>query len=145
MLVGRTPFDQPERSELMVRTAQLDEAPAPITSFLDGAPPVLDVLMARALAKDPALRPASAIELGEGFRAAFGLPPSPGWSAQQELAELAQTISGLNLPSLPPTAPDPTEPDAVEERAAELRKDVLEAYAQPGGREPAESTETERR
>jgi serine/threonine protein kinase len=145
MLVGRTPFDQPERSELMVRTAQLDEAPAPLTSFLDGAPPVLDVLMAQALAKDPALRPASAIELGEGFRAAFGLPPSPGWSAQQELAELAQTISGLNLPSLPPTAPDPTAPDAVEERAAELRKDVLEAYAQPGGRERIESTETERR
>ena len=146
MLVGQTPFDRPERSELMVRTAQLDEAPAPITSFLDGAPPVLDVLMARALAKDPALRPASAVEFGEAFRAALGLPPTPGWSAQQELAALANTISGLDLPaSLPPTAPDPTEPDPVAERAAELRKDVLDAYAQPEGREAAESTETERR
>jgi len=145
MLIGRTPFDAPERSELMVRTAQLDESAAPVTSFLDGAPPVLDVLMARALAKDPALRPASAIELGEAFRTALGLPVTPGWSAQQELAELAKTISGLDLPSLPPTAPDPTEPDPVLERAAELRADVLRSYTQPGGQEPPESKETERR
>ena len=145
MLVGRTPFDAPGRSELLVRTAQLDESPAPVTSFLDGAPPVLDVLMARALAKDPSLRPASAIEFGEGLRSALGLPVSPGWSAQQELAELAKTISGLDLPSLPPTAPDPTEPDPVLERAAELRADVLRSYTQPGGQEPPESKESERR
>ncbi len=145
MLTGRTPFDAPDRSELMVRTAQLDESPAPITSFLDGAPPVLDVLMARSLAKDPSLRPASAIELGEAFRTALGLPPTPGWSAQQELAALAKTISGLDLPAVPPTLPDPTEPDSIQERAAELRKDVLAAYTQPGALEPAESTERERR
>jgi len=145
MLVGRTPFDAPGRSELLVRTAQLDESAAPVTSTLDGAPPVLDVLMARALAKDPELRPASAIELGEGFRTALGLPVSPGWSAQQELAELAKTISALDLPSLPPTAPDPTEPDPVAERAAELRNDVLRSYTQPGGQEPPESKESERR
>ena len=53
MLAGVTPFDAPDRSELMVRTAQVDEAPAPLSSVLRQAPPVLDLLMARALAKDP--------------------------------------------------------------------------------------------
>ncbi|HEV8547876.1 MAG TPA: serine/threonine-protein kinase [Polyangiaceae bacterium] len=145
MLAGRTPFDSPERSELMVRTAQLEDAPEPLSGLLDGAPVVLDVLMARALAKNPALRPASAVEFGDAFRAAFDLPATPGWSAQKELAELAKTLSGLEMPALPPTAPDPTVPDPVAERAAELRQDVLRSYTQPGGEEPAESKDSERR
>jgi serine/threonine-protein kinase len=97
MLTGVTPFDRPERDELMVRTAQVDEAPAPLSSLLPQAPPVLDLLMARALAKDPDLRYGSAIELGETFREALGLPPAPGWSAQQQLASLAQTMSELPM------------------------------------------------
>ena len=146
MLTGRTPFDAPERSELMVRAAQLDESPAPVTSVVASAPPVLDVLMARALAKDPALRPGSAIELGDAFRDALGLPDTAGWSAQRELAELARTISGLDLPALPPTAPDPTEPDPAAARAEELRQDVVDAFTtQPLPQEPAGSKESERR
>jgi serine/threonine-protein kinase len=145
MLTGRTPFDAPERSELMVRTAQLDESAAPITSLVDGAPPVIDVLMARALAKDRSLRPASAVEFGEAFRSALGLPVTAGWSAQQELAALARTISEIDLPAVPPTAPDRNATDPVLERAAELRQDVLDAYAQPKDGEPPESQETERR
>lgn len=99
MLTGVTPFDQPERSELMVRTAQIEEAPAPLSSRLAQSPPVLDLLMARALAKDPALRYGSALELGETFRMALGLPETPGWSLQQELAGVAKTMSELALPS----------------------------------------------
>jgi eukaryotic-like serine/threonine-protein kinase len=145
MLTGQTPFDRPERSELMVRAAQLDEAPGPLTSLVPSAPPVLDVLMARALAKDPGLRPSTAIELGEAFRSALGLPETAGWQAQRELAKLAHTISGLEWPAVPPTegAP-PSEPAA--ERAAELRQDVVNAFTtQPLQREPAGSKESERR
>jgi serine/threonine protein kinase len=98
MLTGVTPFDRPERSELMVRTAQVDEAPAPLSAALRGAPAVLDMLMARALAKDPALRYGSAVELGETFQSALGLPKSPGWSLQKRLSNVAETMSGLELP-----------------------------------------------
>jgi serine/threonine-protein kinase len=145
LLTGVTPFDRPERSELMVRAAQLDESPAPITSLVASAPPVLDVLMARALAKDPALRPSTAIELGEAFRAALGLEDSAGWSAQRELAELARTISGLDLPAVPPTLPN-TDPDPEGGRAGELRRDVVSAFStQPLPEQPAQSADPERR
>jgi len=149
MLTGATPFDRPERSELMVRTAQLDEAAEPLTSRIPSAPPVLDVLMARSLAKDPALRPNTAIELGEAFREALGLPDTAGWTAQRELAKLASTISGLDLPAVPATVPDTlpdAQPDPAVERAEALRQDVVSAFqTQPGGNEPAQSTDSERR
>ena len=99
MLTGITPFDKPERDELMVRAAQVDEAPAPLSSFLKQAPPILDLLFARALAKDPALRYGSAVELGETFRSALGLPENAGWSLQQRLADVAKTMSELELPA----------------------------------------------
>ncbi len=38
MLTGRTPFEAPERSELQVRLAQLNEAPSPLSSLIPGAP-----------------------------------------------------------------------------------------------------------
>lgn len=146
MLTGRTPFDRPERSELMVRAAQLDEAPEPVTALVGSAPAVLDVLMARALAKTPALRPNTAIELGEAFRAALALPETVGWHAQQELAELARTISGLDLSAVPPTEPEPEATDQAAERAQELRRDVVNAFTtQPLPQEPAGSEESERR
>jgi serine/threonine-protein kinase len=121
-LVGRAPFDAPERDEMDIRRAQLDEPPPPITGFLPSAPPVLDVLMAHALAKDPAIRYPSALELGEAFRTALGLPLSPGWVAQKELADLAKTISGLALPEVPPTLSD------AQERAEALRGDLVLAF-----------------
>jgi serine/threonine-protein kinase len=117
MLTGITPFDSPERNELMVRTAQVDEAPAPLSSILKQAPPVLDLLMARALAKDPGLRYGSAIELGETFRSALGLPESPGWSLQQQLSEVAKTMSALELP-----APD------LGQQAVQVGTDIMVAF-----------------
>lgn len=122
MLVGQSPFDTPERDEIQVRTAQLEESPPPITRLISSAPPVLDVLMAHALAKDPAIRYPSALELGEAFRTALGLPLSEGWVAQKELADLAKTISGLVLPVVPPTLSD------AQDRAEVLRGDVVLAF-----------------
>jgi serine/threonine-protein kinase len=122
MLTGISPFDAPDRNELMVRTAQLEETAPPITRHLPNAPPVIDLLMARALAKDPMHRFASAIELGEAFRTALGLPTTAGWSAQQELAQQAQAISQFGA------AESPEHAHVEPEQAERLRTAVLEAY-----------------
>ncbi|HEY6078987.1 MAG TPA: serine/threonine-protein kinase [Polyangiaceae bacterium] len=113
MLTGTTPFDSPERSELAVRAAQLDEAPAPITRIVPGTLPALDLVFARALAKHKDLRYESARSLGEAFRGALGLPESPGWKAQAELGQVAKTLSmampaaGVVTTQLPRTEDDP--------------------------------------
>jgi serine/threonine-protein kinase len=119
MLTGTTPFDAPDRSELAIRAAQVDEAPPPLAKFLPQTPAVLEMLLARALAKDPALRYGSAIEMGEAFRTALGLPESRGWQAQQKLAEVARTLS-LAMPALTPPE--------LEARAAEYRTDVMAEF-----------------
>jgi len=128
------PFDTPERDEIQVRTAQLEESPPPITRLISSAPPVLDVLMAHALAKDPAIRYPSAVELGEAFRNALGLPLSEGWVAQKELADLAKTISGLVLPMVPPTLSD------AQERAQALRGDLVLAFQKDAEPPPGSGT-----
>ena len=94
MLTGRTPFEAPNRSELMVRAAQLEEAPPQLTELVAQAPPVLDHLFARALAKDPAHRFADALDFGEAFRRALGLADSAGWQAERALAGHAVAIAG---------------------------------------------------
>ncbi|RYZ09405.1 MAG: serine/threonine protein kinase [Myxococcales bacterium] len=99
MLTGITPFDAPERTELVVRAAQLDEAAPPITRLVPGMPGALDIVFARALAKHRDLRYRSARELGDAFRGALGLPDSPGWRAQAELSKVAKTLS-MALPQL---------------------------------------------
>jgi serine/threonine protein kinase len=93
MLTGRTPFDTPERDELMLRTAQLEEAPPPLSEHLAGVPRALDQVMAHALAKDRQHRFGSAIALGEAVRAALGFEPGQAWAAQREFANIAKTIS----------------------------------------------------
>jgi serine/threonine-protein kinase len=92
MLTGVTPFDRPERNELM----------------------------ARALAKDPKQRYGSAVELGEAFRSSLGLPETPGWSSQRELADVAKTMSQLQMPI----------PEAAElgQQAARVGTDIMAAF-----------------
>ena len=120
MLTGVTPFDSPDRSELMVRAAQIEQAPAQLSSILKQAPPILDMLVARALAKDPALRYGSAVELGETFRSALGLPQTPGWSLQQQLADVAKTMSQLQL-AVPAAA-------ELGQQAAQVGTDIMAAF-----------------
>jgi len=120
MLTGVTPFDRPERNELMVRAAQIEQIPAPVSTLLRQAPPVLDQLMARALAKDPALRYGSAVEFGEAFRSGLGLPEAPGWSLQQKLADVAKTMSQLQM-SVPAGA-------ELGQQAAQVGTDIMAAF-----------------
>jgi eukaryotic-like serine/threonine-protein kinase len=122
MLTSRTPFDSPERNEMMVRAAQVEEPPPPITRFVLQAPPVLDMLFARALAKDPMHRFGTAIELAEAFRRALGLPETPGWNAQRELAEQAEAISQIGLAAAPEAAA------MTSAHAEKLRTEVIAAY-----------------
>ncbi|MGC4089677.1 MAG: protein kinase [Polyangiaceae bacterium] len=93
MLTAWTPFDRTDRDEVALRTAQLEEAPPPLTARLPALPRQLDVVMARALAKDRRHRYGSALELGEAIREALAVPTDPGWVAQQDFAAMARTIS----------------------------------------------------
>jgi len=120
MLTGRTPFDVKGRSELAIRTAQLEEPPPPVTALVPQAPAILDLILARALAKDPMHRFPNAIELGEALRQSLGLPDSPGWIAQRRLAGAAAKLSRAAS-----AIPDRT---ADEEEALKLRTDVMQAY-----------------
>ena len=54
LLVGRAPFDGRNDHELMM--AQLDQAPPPLGPLVDDLPPKLEVIVMRALAKDPGAR-----------------------------------------------------------------------------------------
>jgi len=97
MLVGHTPFPDDD-GEFLVRKAQVEAPPPPIRAYLPQAPPIVDALFARALAKDPANRFESAIEMGDAFRAALGLPDTPEWRAQADIAVAARTIMNTRGP-----------------------------------------------
>jgi hypothetical protein len=80
---------------------------------------VLDALFARALAKDPALRFASAIELGDAFRRALGLPETAEWQAQADFAQAARTLADT---------PYPSTDSQQHKRLATLREFVITGY-----------------
>ena len=113
MLSGRPPFLPSEKSEFALRMDQVETPPPPIRSLVPQAPPVLDQLFDRALAKAPAARFSSAIEMGEAFRSAFGLPITPAWRAQ---GEIAQVVLG------------PADPAARALKLATLRNVVKKEY-----------------
>ncbi len=89
MLSGRTPFTTAGKSELLVRQEQVTGAPPPLRAFVPQAPPALDALFTRALAKDAAQRFQDAIAMGNAFRGAFGLAETAEWRAQIEMAQRA--------------------------------------------------------
>ncbi len=114
MLAGRPPFLPSEKSEFALRMDQVESPPPPFRSLVSQAPPVIDRLFDRALAKAPEHRFANAIEMGEAFRAAFGIPDTPAWRAQGEIAQVAR----LGPPK-----------DAVRaQKLATLRQVVRQAY-----------------
>jgi len=141
MLTGITPFDDPSRTELAVRAAQLDEAPPPITRLVPGVPASLDLVFARALAKHRDLRYDSARALGDAFRSALGLPESAGWNAQAELSRVAKTLSmampqaedatGASLPETTDDVPPMPQitPEAPPTRAVQQAQAEAEHYA----------------
>jgi serine/threonine-protein kinase len=119
MLAGRTPFLVDERGEFLVRHDQVTLAPPPIRTFVPQAPPILDALFARALAKDPAARFPNAIEMGDAFRTALGIADSPEWRAQAELA----LVAASTVPAERPSAAG-----AKHQRMATLRDFLVDRY-----------------
>lgn len=120
MLSGRTPFEQPGRNEIVLRAAQVNDVPPPLCALLPTLPPAVDVVMARALAKNPNLRYPSALKLGEAIATAFELRPLPGWAAQHELARNAQAISRTGKVQHGDAAPPP--------EAEALRTAVMQGF-----------------
>jgi eukaryotic-like serine/threonine-protein kinase len=119
MLAGRTPFET-ERGEFLVRKDQVEAPVPPVRTLLPQAPPVLDALFARALAKDPAHRFDNAIEMGDAFRTALGLPDTPEWRAQADIAVAARTIAQTR-------GPESVEMDA-QNKLTTLREFVAHGY-----------------
>jgi serine/threonine-protein kinase len=124
MLAGRTPFGD-DRSEFLIRKDQVETPAPPIRMFMPQAPPVLDSLFARALAKDPAQRFANAIELGDAFRRALGLPETAEWQAQADFAQAARTLADTPYPT---TEPPSAEQSQQNKRLATLREFVITGY-----------------
>ncbi|WP_394823420.1 protein kinase domain-containing protein [Pendulispora albinea] len=87
MLSGRTPFTTENKSEFWIRQEQVTRSPPPIRTLVAQAPPILDALFFRALAKDKTMRFDSAIEMGNAFREAMGLPDTDEWRAQAQIAK----------------------------------------------------------
>jgi serine/threonine-protein kinase len=122
MLSGKTPFGDLGQNELAIRAAQLERSPPPLTQFVRQAPPVIDVLLARALAKDPMHRFSSCLEMGEALRRALGLPDTPGWRAQRVLAQRAMAVSQAAQVAASSSA------EVTAKEADQLRTDVMTAY-----------------
>jgi serine/threonine protein kinase len=118
MVAGRPPFSPETKSEFILRQDQVQSTPPPIRTLVPQAPPVLDALFARALAKDPSDRFATAIEMGEAFRTGLGLADTPEWQAQAEIARQAPE----------PDIEDPGALTVREQRLATLREFVVRSY-----------------
>jgi sugar lactone lactonase YvrE len=89
-LAGEPPFGR-RRRLLATLWAHLHEDPPPLSERRRGFPPRVDSILAAALAKAPAERPATAGELTSKVRDAFGLEPSP-WSRRRRLAFVASVV-----------------------------------------------------
>jgi eukaryotic-like serine/threonine-protein kinase len=113
-IAGRPPFLPSEKSEFALRMDQVETPPPPIRLFVPQAGPVVEHLFMRALAKDPAMRFGSAIEMGDAFRTAFGIPSTPEWRALGELAQVAQQ--------------GPADEPARAQKLATLRQIVAQAF-----------------
>jgi serine/threonine protein kinase len=116
MLAGTPPFSPQNKTEFLVRQEQVEAAPPPIRTFVPQAPPSLDTLFARALAKDPAYRFSSAIEMGNAFRVALNLADTAAWQAQAEIAKNASPPRERGVET------------ARERRLATLREFVVRSY-----------------
>jgi len=96
MLAGRPPFSVDDKSEFSLRHDQVESTPPPLGAVAADAPADLEPVLARALAKDPRYRYASAIELGQALRVAIGAHETPEWRAQIEIATDAQRQHSAN-------------------------------------------------
>jgi serine/threonine protein kinase len=89
LLTGKLPFPTEDRSDWLVACDHVQTPPPPLRRDLPQAPMELELLIARALAKDPAARFQSEVDFGDAFRTTLGIKTDAGWLAQQALAQQA--------------------------------------------------------
>ena len=112
-LTGHTPFTA--TNPLALLHAHHAETPPPPSAVRPGLPPQLDAVVARALAKDPTQRPATAVELARAARQAL-TTPARSYAPVRALAGPPQTapspypfgpVSPPPYPFGPATPPPP--------------------------------------
>jgi serine/threonine-protein kinase len=147
MICGRPPFVREWPGDLMI--AHVSEAPPAVSSIEPEAPPEIDALVARMLAKDPADRPQAAEEIVETMARFLGVRRSqlpgtatlaagpPAWGATVAIpTPVPAALKTTPFPAAPTTPPrDTTFTSAVREGQQsaltlfERRKGVLTLVA----------------
>jgi eukaryotic-like serine/threonine-protein kinase len=94
MLTGRLPFDVEDRSDWLVACDHVQTPPPHLRKYLPQAPLELDLLIDKALSKQPQDRFQTAVAFGDAFRTTLGMPVDAGWFAQQQLAAQASRWAG---------------------------------------------------
>jgi WD40 repeat protein/serine/threonine protein kinase len=92
-LTGRPPFTG--TSQMQIAVAHARQPPPPLGGEF---PPGLDVVLAHAMAKRPADRPATALELGAAFRAASGVAVDPASLPALDPELRARVLAGAPQP-----------------------------------------------
>jgi serine/threonine protein kinase len=132
MLTGAPPFDGPTLTAVIARI--LTDPPPPVSrSTRHPVPPGVDAVVARALAKDPAERYASASALVEAARACGVTRSSPGADARLALTAPAVALDGASAHPLAATATPVPAGDSLRP-ARDPSGDLL-----PGGASPPSS------
>jgi len=109
-LAGRPPFEA--ESDVGLLYAHLTNAPPLVSTFAPAAPPALDDVVERALAKSPSERFQSAGELGEAARAALAgvYAPAPAPVTSPPPPPGLGPPPGLRPPPEPMARPEPVAP-----------------------------------
>lgn len=125
MLAGRHPFAECANDGELVR-AHRERIPTPLSTFVPGAPPALENLVASMLAKDPAARPASMRTIVDAVNAIHWddrrelKPPSDTDTTVEELGTAVQNFEEEHRgPAVPIQLAntDPASPTAQAKRA----------------------------
>jgi hypothetical protein len=90
LLTGKFVFEAPNANAMHLRHLQ-SAPPAPSASSRHAIPPALDELILECLAKEPAGRPANAIELGPRLG---GCAAASAWSEETAQAWWAEHMTG---------------------------------------------------
>lgn len=114
MVTGARPFQGSSSMDVLAATTR--DEPPPVSSHIPGAPPVIEKLVRRCLAKEPSARFTNAAELGSALEAAARevsahelattqAMPTPFPSSPPRPASAPSTTAATALPA---TAPEPT-------------------------------------
>jgi serine/threonine protein kinase len=97
LAAGAPPFSAPDVQQYMLQIA--GATPAPPSTLNPALPPMLDLIVARALEKDPARRYQSAADLAADLRACLGQPGVATAAAPALDFEFEDTVASASAPA----------------------------------------------